>query len=88
MINRELAKTQADSGMSLSEGRSGVGLIAQSLRDICYTLLQLTNDQQVCVSLCGVFYVCVVVLVFTFHTFALHDRWSYNTCFLTITPAK
>jgi hypothetical protein len=47
LLDWRLAKEQADCLMTLSEGRSGVGLIAQSLRDICYTLLQLTNDQQV-----------------------------------------
>ena len=58
LLDWGLAKRQADADMSLSEGRSGVGLIAQSLRDICYTLLQLTNDQQViarggCVRMLG-----------------------------------
>jgi len=47
LLDWQLAKDQADATLSLSEGRSSVGLIAQSLRDICYTLLQLTNDQQV-----------------------------------------
>ena len=47
LLDWQLAKEQADASMTLSEGRCGVGLIAQSLRDICYTLLQLTNDQQV-----------------------------------------
>jgi hypothetical protein len=47
LLDWPLAREQADARIPLSEGRSGVGLIAQSLRDICYTLLQLTNDQQV-----------------------------------------
>ena len=47
LMDWKLAKVQTESGISLSEGRSAVGLISQSLRDICYTLLQLTNDQQV-----------------------------------------
>lgn len=47
LLDWPLAKKQAEENVLLSDGRSAVGLIAQSLRDICYTLLQLTNDQQV-----------------------------------------
>lgn len=65
LLDWDLAKRQGDSDLSLSEGRSGVGLIAQSLRDICYTLLQLTNDQQVCVcvDVCLSVYMCALVCV-------------------------